>query len=105
MGSVEMTTNPTRPAPLRGKAYYAELKRIRDEITAPLTVDFNILKTQHGKITPVLVGWLALKYDVNLKAMFDILNDLKLIPCCLYDKIITYGGVKVGTIFDEARKV
>ena len=100
-----MKTNPTRPCPLRGKPYYTELKRITAKIAEPLTTDFHTLKVQHGKITPVLVGWLALRYDVNLKAMFEILNDLQLIKCCHYERIVTYGGIKVGDIFDAARKV
>ena len=100
-----MQTNPTRPCPLRGKPYFTELKRIAAEIANPLTTDFYVLKEQNGKITPVLVGRLALRYDVNLKAMFEILNDLKLVRCGLYEKIVTYGGVKVADIFDAARKV
>jgi hypothetical protein len=84
----------------RGKRYYTILNQIQAEIGVSLAADFANLREKHGNVTPVMVGWLALRYDVNLKAMFEILNNLKLLPSGIYKRL----GVKVGEVFEAARK-
>lgn len=89
----------------RGKRYYDILKSIRDLVAPDLTTDVEAIKQHHGKLTVVLVGVLALHYDVNFKAMLELLEWIVRIPCCQYDRIITDGGLKVRDIFEAARTI
>lgn len=89
----------------RGKRYYDILKSLRDIIAPDLAADFEAIRQHHGKLTVVLVGVLALHYDVNFKAMLELLEWIVHIPCCQYDRIITDGGVKVRDVFEAARKI
>lgn len=89
----------------RGKRYCDILKSIRDTIASDLAADVEAMRQHHGRITVVLVGVLALNYDVNFKAMLELLEWVIRIPCCQYDRIITDGGLKVRDIFEAARKI
>lgn len=89
----------------RGKRYYEILRCLRHCLSDDLSKDFLEIKKYYGKITPVTIGVLALHYDINLKAMFELLNDCHLIKCGHYDRIIIDGKVKVGEIFEAAKQL
>lgn len=89
----------------RYKHYYDTLKALRDLIASDLKADFEAIRQHYGKLTPVMVGVLALRYDVNYKAMFELLEWVCKIPCCQYDRVVTNGDVKVRDVFEAARKV
>jgi hypothetical protein len=89
----------------RGKRYYDILKALRDLIAADLRADFEAIKQSYGKMTPVMVGVLALHYDVNYKAMCELLEWGRCLHCNSYGRIITDGGLKVGAILEAAQKV
>lgn len=89
----------------RGKRYYDILKALRDLIAADLYADFEAIRQHNGRMTPVMVGVLALRYDVNYKAMCELLEWGRCLKCNSYGRIVTDGGLKVGEIFEAARKV
>lgn len=89
----------------RGKRYYDTLKSLRDIIAPDLATDFEAIRQHRGGITPARIGVLALHYDVNYKAMIELLEWGRHVKCGLYDRIITDGGVKVRDVFEAARKI
>jgi hypothetical protein len=74
-----------RPFARQGKAYYAELKAILKEIKYDLKHDFETISHRNGKVTVRDMCALALKYRLNLKATFDAIEDMRLLPCGTYD--------------------
>jgi hypothetical protein len=85
-----MDVNPLpslRPHARQGKAYYAELRAILKEIEHDVFEEIRAFRRAGGKITPAYIGHLALKYELNCKAMFEALEDWNLIPCGTYDKV------------------
>lgn len=76
-----------RPYARQGKAYYAELRAILKEIEQSVRADILALHQREGKITVIYVGQLALKYELNCKAMFEALEDWNIIPCGTYDRV------------------
>lgn len=89
----------------RGKRYYDILKSLRDIIAPDLAADFEAVYQYRGGMTPAWIGVLALHYDVNYKAMIELLEWGRHVKCGLYDRIITDGGVKVRDAFEAARKI
>lgn len=85
-----MTAEPLpklRPHARQGKAYYTELRAILAEIEKDVRSDIVSLRQSGKGITPAFVGWLALRYTLNCKAMFEALEDWNFIPCGMYEKV------------------
>lgn len=76
-----------RPYARQGKAYYAELRAILKEIEQDVRADILAHHQRGGTITVAYVGWLALRYELNCKAMFDALEGWGLIPTGTYDRV------------------
>ena len=85
---------------LRGLAYYTRLKIILTEFGEQLAEDAR----QQEKITPVVIGALALKYSLNFKATCEWLEECNVIPTGVYDRLME-RGVRVSDIFEAARAV
>lgn len=80
-----------RPYARQGKAYHDELKAILKEIQFRVKEDVKVFHQRNGKITPRFVCQLALKYKLNLKAMFDFLEDEHLIAFGTYENLKDRG--------------
>lgn len=89
----------------RGKRYYDILKSLRDIIASDLSADFEAISQHRGGMTPAWIGVLALHYDVNYKAMIELLEWGHHVKTGLYDRIILGGGLKVRDVFEAARKM
>lgn len=93
MSEINIRLPELRPAGLQGKAYYAALKQIQKEIREDVKADFKSYYRQHRSITTAEICFLALKYRVNLKAMFSILEDEGLLKTGTYGRVIA-GGIR-----------
>lgn len=80
-----------RPAARQGKAYYAELKHIYREITEDVKADVDAIHAEGRKITVRDLLLLALKYELNVKAMADLLEELRIVPFGRYDDLRNRG--------------
>lgn len=76
----------------RGKGYYTVLKAILADIGPQLAADaVAILAESGGKMTVYDIGCLAVKYDLNLKATFEWLEESRVIPAGTYDRLKDRG--------------
>ncbi len=82
-----------RPVRLQGRAYYAELRRILAEEEAEMRRTINAWKAECGGITPAMIGALALKHRLNVKATCEALEEWQLLRCGVYDRIRD-GGIR-----------
>ena len=80
-----------RPYARQGKAYIDELRAYLKEIQFGVKEDVRVLHRQNKKVTIRFVCELALKYELNLKAMFDFLEDEKLVPYGTYESLKDRG--------------
>ncbi|MCP4990876.1 MAG: hypothetical protein GY928_33995 [Colwellia sp.] len=85
--------------------YYTILKNIAKNTDKEFKEDFDTIKACYGGITPVLVGVLAIRYDLNYKATFFMLELICDAPSGLYDKVITDDNLKVGDVLKASRKL
>ena len=80
-----------RPYARRGAAYYVELRAILTEIGPALKADAERVRDTTGKITPAdLCRW-ALRYELNVKATTEALEDMRVLPTGTYDKLLSRG--------------
>lgn len=85
----------------RGRGYYTVLKAILASIGPQLVADANAIKAESGgKLTAYDVGCLAMKYDLNLKATCEWLEESRTLPVGTYDRL-KRGGLKATEVFDE----
>ena len=80
-----------RPYTHGGKAYYDELKQILAEIGPALQADAESLKSTNGALTVGDLCRLALKYTLNVKATCEALEDMRILPCGMYDSLKQRG--------------
>jgi hypothetical protein len=80
-----------RPYARQGKAYYAELRAILKEIRHRVLTDVKTLRRQGKRVTIRDVCVFALRYELNLKAMFDLLEDENVLPCGTYERLKDRG--------------
>ena len=89
-----------RPFARQGKAYRAELRAIFKEIQHDLRADFDRLYRARQKFTPRDLCYLALKYRVNPKATYEMLEDLKLVPIGKYDTLRERGFRPMAALYE-----
>lgn len=80
-----------RPYARQGKAYIDELKAYLKDIQFQVKNDVKVLHQRNGKVTLRFVCQLALKYELNLKAMFGFLEDEHLIAFGTYESLKDRG--------------
>lgn len=80
-----------RPLARQGKPYYAELRAIFKSEGQAIKDDVNRVHRAHHKLTVADVCRLALTHRINLKAMFDFLEDENILPCGTYDRLKDRG--------------
>jgi hypothetical protein len=94
-----------RPYARQGKAYYDELKAYFREIQHDLKADAERMKRENGgKFVVLHLLQLALKYELNVKATADCLEDLRFLPCGAYDRIKECGFrpmIELRKLWDE----
>ena len=78
---------PLRPIRLQGKAYYTALRGILKSEGPAILATLNRWRAQHGGVTVEMVGALALKHELNLKATCEFLADSRILPCDTYGRI------------------
>lgn len=76
-----------RPVRLQGKAYYTELKRILKAEGFGILSTLNQWQKNGAKLTPALVGALAIKHALNFKATCEFLEDYEVIPHGTYNRL------------------
>lgn len=82
-----------RPIRLQGKAYYTALRAILKDEGPDILATLARWRTQGVKITPTVLGALALTHMLNFKATCEYLEDCRILPCGTYDRI-TEGGCR-----------
>lgn len=87
----------------RGKGYFTLLKQILAECGQQIVDDAYAIATQNGRLTPFDVGVLAVKYDLNFKATCEWLEDSRVIPTGIYQRLML-RGLKAEQVLKEARE-
>jgi hypothetical protein len=85
----------------RGKGYYTVLKQILAECGQQIIDDANIIKAT-GKLTVLDIGRLAVKYDLNLKATAEWLEENRALPTGTYQRLLD-RGLKAREILEAAK--
>lgn len=85
----------------RGKGYYTVLKAILAQVGPQIAADARAIKAESGKLTVFNVGCLAVKYDLNLKATFEWLEESRVLPAGTYDRL-KERGLKAREVLDAA---
>jgi hypothetical protein len=81
----------------RGKRYYDILRLVLAEVGGAIEADARAIVEQTGKITPLDVGRLATRYDLNFKATCEHLEDRNVLPCGTHQSLVE-RGLKVKRI-------
>lgn len=80
----------------RGSRYYALLKAILSVSGKAIADEFIDLKSTHGKLSPVQMGYLTLRFGMNFTALGEWLEECRLIPSGM-----TLRVKERGTTIDE----
>lgn len=89
----------------RGRNYYQILWALEELIKDDFKADFDIIYAESGKITPVAIGVLSLRYNLNFKATCHMVCKYCGAPVdheYLYDYLIGRGKLKVSQIHEAA---
>lgn len=87
----------------RGKGYYTILKAILAEVGPLLVADAEAIKAESGgKFTVYNVGCLAVKYDLNLKATCEWLEESRVLPVGSYRRLKA-RGLKATEVFEAVK--
>lgn len=85
----------------RGQRYYGLLKSFLRERGKAMVDAFVQIRTEAGKVTPVDIGYIALRFDLNYKATWEWLYEARCIGVD-YDDVAR--RFKVSEVMDAARK-
>lgn len=77
-----------RPLTRGGKGYYDELRTILAEIGPALLADAQAYKAAGSGFTVAMACRLALRYELNLKAVCTYLEDQHVLACGTYDSLL-----------------
>ncbi len=100
MTSIEELTEQLKSA--RGPEYTARLKYILKLLGPEIKADFAAFKEAFGKITPVDIGIIVIKHNLNYKAVCEYLQHEHLLPAGLYERLVD-SGMKVNEVLDASR--
>lgn len=92
-----------RPYTRRGAAYFDELRAILDSEGAAIIASLRLLKARDGKIVPLHLAALALRHNLNCKAICDYLEDCNIFPAGTYQRLRDSGWSPTQA-FREAQK-
>lgn len=81
----------------RGKEYYARLEYIFRLIGDDIKSDVAAFREAYGKLTPVDMGIIVQKYNLNYKAVCEYLEAERIIPAGMYQYLID-SGMKVKEV-------
>ena len=93
-----------RPYTRGGKGYYDELKAILAECGQHILADYQALKAEYTKMTVYEVARLAVRYNLNLKATFEWLEENHLLRAGTYERLRDGAAWRVRDVIAEARK-
>lgn len=88
---------------LRGKAYHTLLKTILDECGQQIVQEARVIIVGSGRLAPVDIGALAIKYDLNFRATCEWLEESQVIPTGVYDRLIE-RGLRVSEVLAAVSK-
>lgn len=89
----------------RGARYFDILRLISfSGIGDCIADDVRAIRKKNGKVTIVDIAEMAIVYDLNVKAVFDIGNKRGVLPAGLHDKFFQKHKVSVGDILEKARE-
>ncbi len=88
----------------RGKGYYTVLKAIIRDIGPCINSTFDEMMLRNGGISTVDLGYIALIYNLNMKATIEWLEESEKLPTGTYDKIFIDHKVKVSKVYEAARE-
>lgn len=86
-------------AGVRGQQYYSLLKEFLRIAGKPLVTEARAF----GRLSPVDVGYLSLRYGLNLKATWEWLEECEVVASGTYEDCIE-RGLKVKDIYARARE-
>lgn len=82
-----------RPLARQGEAYYKELKSILKAEGDAILRDVAAMRRPGKGLTTSDICRIALTHRLNLKAVFDFLEDKRVLPCGTYDRVKD-GGIR-----------
>lgn len=85
----------------RGQRYYGLLKSFLAVNGKAIVDEFKALRISNGKVTPVDIGYLSLKYGLNYKATWEWLHETR---CLSMDYDDVPHGFKVREVYAAARE-
>lgn len=106
MGEKNIILPELRPGRMQGKAYFAALRQLRDEIKYALRHDFEQTKHQNREVVISDTIFWALKYRVTPAALYSILEDERLLPYGTYKSLRDRGFRPINAlkeIYSERR--
>lgn len=74
-----------------GIVYYPTLTVILAEMGPTIRAEFKALRKQHGKVTPVMLGALASRHNLPMKALCEYYETQGMIPTGMYEYIQERG--------------
>lgn len=95
-----MSSLTTQLKTARGKRYIDILKAILSDVGDGIVADAQKIIADTGKITPLCIGRLSLKYDLNYKATCDHLEDRGILPVGTH-AILIARGLRVQAVMGE----
>lgn len=87
----------------RGQRYYGLLKAFLSVRGKEIVSGFWTIKARDGKVTPVDIGYLSLKYGLNLKATWEWLEECRCVHSGMYEHFGS-SGIKVRDVYEAARE-
>lgn len=89
----------------RGKRYYDILKQVIAARGDDIVRDARAaIAANDGKLTAVDVGVLAVRYDLNLKATWEWLEECRVLPTGTYDKAVS-RGMRAKQVLQSAQQI
>src|SRR5678816_940689 len=86
----------------RGKEYIARLEYIFKLVGDDIKADVAVIREVYGKFTPVDIGIIVIKYNLNFKAVCEWMEQERIIPAAMYSHMMD-NGLKVKDILAAAQ--
>jgi hypothetical protein len=87
----EKAMSELRPVRLQGKAYWTALRAILADEGPSILRTLALWRAEGHKMTPALLGALAVRHRLNFKAMCEFLEGEGILPCGMYDRLKAGG--------------
>lgn len=86
----------------RGQRYYSLLKAFLSVNGKVVVDEFKRIKSSEGKVTPVDIGYISLKFGLNFKATWEWLGECQCVCSGTYNHFIE-SKIKVADVYAAAR--